>query len=298
MAITNLVHRIVLVVITIRLLQPVCCADFISTEKERMAKKYRDHITKEFDENDPTEEEENTMRSTKDCSSYKPPKRIQCDISLYMANLITDVQARDDIQKALVEWGRESGDLEHIAFLSFNLKTLGIGVGMSESLTTTWYYEIPLSLPRYHTKQYITHAKKYEKPTLVYALSQHTGNEVIDHWSSWTAIEGSDSANILYVQSSKNSPNDDKKTDCKNFLDLPKSLRERKHVSVILDANTKCESLTDDYEVVVGSYKDITINGLFEVKRTVPVWECDVNTGECFGDVDEKHLHIIEHFLG
>lgn len=297
MAINNLGYRIVLVVITIKLLQPALSAGSFGPEKDFIEQKYRDHITREFDANDPTEEEENTMRRTKDCSTYKPPKRIQCDISLYMAKLITDVQAQDDIQKALIEWKRESGDLEHIAFLSFNLKTLGLGVGMSESLTTTWYYEIPLSLPRYHTKQYISHAKKYEKPTLVYALTQHTGNDVIDHWTSWTAIEGTESASILYIQSTKNTPNDDRKTDCKNFLDLPKSLRERKHVSVILDANTKCESLTNDYEVVIGSYKDITINGLFETKRTVPVWECDVNTGECFGDVEEKYLPIIEHFL-
>lgn len=244
-----------------------------------------------------TEEELAAMQKQKDCTSYKPPKRIQCDISLYMAKLLTDVEAQNDINQALLEWKREDGELEHLAFLSFNLKTFGIGIGMAEAMTTTWFYEIPLMIPRLHQRQYIAHATKSEKPTIVYATSRHEGNEIIDHWYSWTSIEGDSEANVVYVQGEKNSPSDTTK-GCSNFLDVPKSVRTRKHVSIILKDLQLCETIPEDYRVLVGHYKEITINGLREQKVKVPEWECDLSTHTCFGTIPEGHMSIVEHFLG
>ncbi|BES89864.1 Hypothetical protein NTJ_02671 [Nesidiocoris tenuis] len=93
-----------------------------------------------------------------------------------------------------------------------------------QSLTTTWYAEIPIMMPRLHKREYITHANKYTKPVLVYAITSHTGNEPIDHWYSWSAIEGREGENVMYVQGGKNTAGGDKKCDCSNFLELPKSL--------------------------------------------------------------------------
>lgn len=269
-----------------------------ATPTDTTKSKIVQHLTESFTDHALTGKDEKEMRKTKDCSTYKPPKRIQCDISLFYAKLITATQAQDDINKALIEWKREQGNLEHIAFLSVNLKKFGIGIGMAESMTTTWYYEIPIALPRFHRKQYMTHAKDYRKPVIVHSLTAHEGNDVIDHWYSWTAIEGVENNNILYVQGSKNTVQKKIEDDCSKFLDLPKSLRDREHVSIILGTNHRCATIPSDYEQVVGEYKEITINGLFESKRIVPVWECDLRSGDCFGDVDLQYEKDIQYFLG
>lgn len=233
----------------------------------------------------------------KDCTGYKPPKRIQCDISLYMAKLLTDIEAQDDINRALIEWRREDGELEHLAFLSFNLKTFGFGIGMAESLTTTWYYEIPIMIPRLHQRQHIVHTKKDDKPTIVYAISKHEGNEIIDHWYSFTAIEGDAESNVLYVKDEKNQPGEMTK-GCSDFLEIPKSIRDRKYVSIIMPRLENCNTIPNGYNVVVGSYKKITIKGLREKEVVVPEWECYADEAECFGEIPQSQFKYVEHFLG
>lgn len=51
-----------------------------------------------------TNEELHDMTTKKDCTGYKPAKRIQSDISLYLAKIITDVEAQNHINQALIEW--------------------------------------------------------------------------------------------------------------------------------------------------------------------------------------------------
>lgn len=173
----------------------------------------------------------------KDCSSYKPNKRIQCDISLYNAGLTTQLETINDIKQALIEWEKEIGTSDSFYFIGLDTVNWALAIGHAELILGTTYASLTMMIPRYHKKEYLHHYTKSNKPTIVYAYNEMVGNEVIDHWNTWTAIEGTENKNILYVADTKATSRNAKKEkdECKTFMELPKSLKDRKYVTVAIN---------------------------------------------------------------
>lgn len=184
-----------------------------------------------------TEEEIREFFEKKDCSSYKPNKRIQCDISLYNAGLTSQLETINDIKLALLEWEKEVSTAESFYFIGLDTINWALAIGHAELVLGTTYVSLTMMIPRYHKKEYLHHYTTSAKPTIVYAYNEMHGNEVIDHWNTWTAIEGTEHKNILYVSDTKATSRNSKsgKDECKTFMELPKSLKDRKHVTVVVD---------------------------------------------------------------
>lgn len=217
----------------------------------------------------------------KDCSSYKPSKRIQCDISLYYANIITQLETINDIKIANKEWEKGLGTGDSFYFIGLDTVNWALAIGHAEMILGTTYASLTMMLPRYHRKQYIHHFVQGDKPTIVYSYDNIEGNDVIDHWGTWTAIEGTSAKNIFYVHNgkAKRGITNENKDKCKNFMDLPKSIGDRKHVSVVIEGSI-CDRIPEGYRVVVGKYKLIEHKGLHTTKTWVPHWECDLHATE------------------
>lgn len=183
-----------------------------------------------------TEEEIKEFFQKKDCSSYKPSKRIQCDISLYNAGLTTQLETINDIKIALLECEKETGTSESFYFIGLDTINWALAIGHAELVLGSTYASLTMMIPRYHRKEYAHHFNTDNKPTIVYSYNEMQGNEIIDYWNTWTAIEGTEHKNILYVHDTKATSRDAKngKDDCKNYMELPKSLKDRKYVTVVI----------------------------------------------------------------
>lgn len=97
-----------------------------------------------------------------------------------------------------------------------------------------------MMITRYHKKEYLHHYTTSSKPTIVYAYNEMTGNEVIDHWNTWTAIEGTEHKNILYVADTKATRTNARRLwNCRNPLKTGNtSLFEKLH-SIFFNLLTK-----------------------------------------------------------
>lgn len=169
-----------------------------------------------------TEEEIKDFFEKKDCTAYKPNKRIQCDISLFNAGLTTQLETINDIKIALLEWEKETGTSESFYFIGLDTINWALAIGHAELVLGSTYASLTMMLPRYHRKEYLHHFSTSNKPTIVYSYNEMQGNEIIDHWNTWTAIEGTEHKNILYVSETKASSRNAKtdKDECKNFYFL------------------------------------------------------------------------------
>lgn len=234
----------------------------------------------------------------KDCSSYKPDERIQCDISLYNAGLTTQLETINDIKQALIEWEKEIGTSDSFYFIGLDTVNWALAIGHAELILGTTYASLTMMIPRYHKKEYLHHYTKSNKPTIVYAYNEMVGNEVIDHWNTWTAIEGTENKNILYVADTKATSRNAKKEkdECKTFMELPKSLKDRKYVTVAINGPL-CNKIPTTHRVLIGNYKKIENKGLHTTTVWVPTWECDPNTLECAGEMSDKEIEWVQHFL-
>lgn len=235
----------------------------------------------------------------KDCTGYKPNKRIQCDISLYNAGLKTQLETINDIKIALLEWEKEIGTAESFYFVGLDTINLALAIGHAELILGSTFASLTMMVPRNHKKEYLLHHfTMSNKTTIVYAFNEMKGNEVIDHWSTWTAIEGSGHKNILYVSETKATSRNavGGKDECKTFMELPKSLKERKHVTVVVNGPL-CKKIPSTHRVVIGNYKKIEHKSLYSTVTWVPLWECDPCTLECSGNMTEEEERWVEHFL-
>lgn len=176
--------------------------------------------------------------------------------------------------------------------------SLALAIGHAELVLGTTYASLTMMIPRYHKKEYLHHFTTCAKPNIVYAYNEMHGNEVIDHWNTWTAIEGTEHKNVLYVSDTKATSRNSKsgKDECKTFMELPKSLKDRKHVTVVVDGPL-CKKIPTTHRVVVGNYKKIEHKSLYTTTTWVPIWECDPNTMECSGDMSDEEITWVEHFL-
>lgn len=148
---------------------------------------------------------ENTANymKTKDCTKYKPDTRIICDMTKYEQGLITKEATIADVKIALAEWMKQTGNDDALLFLSLNLKTWGLGLKKTEAIVTSMYYEIALAWPRWTSREYVLHFEQVEKPTIVYAMNDISGNDIPTYWSEWYAEDGVKERNLMWVQTGK-----------------------------------------------------------------------------------------------
>lgn len=242
-----------------------------------------------------TDEEMNEFREKKECAGYKPNKRIQCDISLYNANLQSKDQTINDILDAIKEWKKSEGTTESIYMLALDLNNWALRLGQAELIMGTTYASLYLSPAQYFAREYTVHYKKDRKPTIVYSIDDMEGNDVIDHWSKWTAVNGNDKGNVLYV-SQGSTTKSEHKDECKSFYDLPKSLSDRDYVTVVLKGKI-CTKIPTTYRVVVGKYEKKTVRSLSETTYWMPKWECSYPDMTCEGSMQNEDLDKINSFL-
>lgn len=255
-------------------------------------------LSKLKDHSPVTEADLNEFLTKKDCSSYKPSKRIQCDISLYNAGLTTKIETISDIKVALMEWEKELGTADSFFFIGLDTVNWALAIGHADLILGTTYATLTMMLPRYHKKEYIHHHTMSTKPTIVYSYNEINGNEVLDHWNTWTAIEGDANKNILYVANKKATSKsaESGENDCKGFMELSKSVKERKHVTVVVDG-PRCTKIPTSHRVLVGHYKKIEQKGLHTTTVWVPIWECDPSNLQCTGDMTDEEIAWAQTFL-
>lgn len=245
-----------------------------------------------------TVEEREAFFKTKDCSSYKPNRRIQCDISLYDAGLITKDAAIADITTALVEWKKEGGDSDSLYYIGFDIKNFALAIGHAELLVSTWQYYFPITFPKWSETKYISHYMTHTKPVITYSFSSITGEDVVDHWIEYLAPEGIGSRNLLFVQGGSSKTDHGK--SCEAFNKLPRSVRERRSITVILEEPKMCATIPDSYEVIVGRYKKMHQTDKRSYTTYTPVWECvrAEKDWDCYGEIDSEDYQKLEkHFL-
>lgn len=87
--------------------------------------------------------------------------------------------------------------------------------------------------------------------TLVHSVKDVKGDEVPKHYSEWTAVDGSEDNQILYVQSG-NARAIDVTKGCLDFNGLPDHLAKRKYVSVIMRGADICMETDSHYKQLIG----------------------------------------------
>lgn len=99
--------------------------------------------------------------------------------------------------------GKRSRHSRKFYFIGLDTINWALAIAHAELVLGTTYASLTMMIPRYHKKEYLHHFTTSTKPTIVYAYNEMHGNEVIDHWNTWTAIEGTEHKSILCVSDTK-----------------------------------------------------------------------------------------------
>lgn len=170
-----------------------------------------------------------------------------------------------------MEWEKEAGISDSFYFIRLDTTKWVVALGHAELVLGSTYTSLTMMIPRNHKKEYVHQFTTSDKPTVIYTYENMEGNDIIDHWNTWTAIEGTKAKSILHVSNTKVSgkKTTPEKDECKAFMELPKSLAERKHISVVIEG-TLCKKVPKTYRVIIGKYKKIDHKGLHTTKTWIP----------------------------
>lgn len=153
-------------------------------------------------------------------------------------------------------------------------------------------------MPKWSYATYIEHFKISAKPTIVYSFSSLKGTNVVDHWVNFLAQEGRGSKNLMFVQDSTSTTSHG--TSCEAFNKLPRSVKDRNKITVVLNEPKFCETIPQSYTVKVGRYELTKKTEARQYDTYVPKWECErtADDWDCYGEIDEADYAILEsHFL-
>lgn len=196
-----------------------------------------------------------------------------------------------------MRWKEEKGTLESLYAFGLNAKTRGLFIAYFKDAISDYYYEIPLKVPRFGVgNERIVHHFKHSGVTLVHSVKDIKGDDIPRHYSEWTAIDGTDESQILYVQSGSAKAIDVKK-GCLDFNGLPDHLAKRRHVSVVMRGADVCMETDSHFRQLIGEYREVDVEAVRKTKIRVPVWACDIGAKKCRGKVPNDMKEKLKSFL-
>lgn len=226
----------------------------------------------------------------KDCvQSDDSIKFIECTCEQYRSHLLTAKEAGTQLKKGLKEFLKQDVS-EAVAYgILYDWTNRRVGIAQVKSELVDWMYSIKLQLPRMVNHDYIYHYYGKDGPVHVYSMDGIKGNDIPNHYSEFTALDGTPEDRIMYVQRGESSELK-LQNGCADVDDLPKHLMNRKHVSVIMRGNHVCKKTEDKVTSVIGVY----------VKKDdiyIPRWECNIKTKQCKGKINDNEKKTIMSFL-
>lgn len=217
----------------------------------------------------------------------------------YENKLITYEEAQSAVHIGLVKWKETTGTIECLYALGFNARTRGLFVAHFKDAFSDFYKEIPIKIPRFGMGvggDEIAHHFKHAGVTLVYTTRSMKGEVVPKHFSEWTAVDGTETRQIVYVQNG-DAKEIDMKKGCLDFNSLPDHLTKRKYVSVVMRGADICMDTDSHYRQIMGEYEETEIKGVRTRLVRVPKWECDLKMKKCKGPVPEQFKEKLKIFL-
>lgn len=226
----------------------------------------------------------------KDCTQGDDPiKKIQCTASQYQADQLTVKEAAIQFKKELKEFLKEDVS-DAVAYgILYDWTNRRIGIAQVKSELVDWMYSVKIRIPRMMTHDYIYHYYGGDGPVHIYSMDSIKGNDIPNHYSEYTALDGTPEDRIVYVQREESSKLKLQK-GCADVSDLPDHFISRKHVSIIMKGNHVCTEENNKVTSVIGAYEK-------KDDVYIPRWECNIKTKQCKGKITNEERKTVMSFL-